>query len=191
MSQSSSCSASCPGMGQCSGSFSPLWCSAVEVGAELVPAHGWCPRPYVGCERAHLGLSPARGTRICIALLGGCPAPVLAIPGVMEESDPSEQHCRCALCHFPCPALLKLLGVGVHPAVSWRFQLSRLAALLLPGFYMPKWWLWQPEETLGGAPSSLHWCPAATHLGAGKILVALSNDLMLPFWGDTSACEWH
>lgn len=149
--QSSSHIASCPGMGQGSGTFSLLWCSAAEVGLELVPAHGWCLRSYVGVERADLGLSPAGGIAFALHFWEGALLQSLLSPGVVEGSDPREQHCRGALCHFLCPALLKLLGVGtqcVNPEVSWRSKLSRLAALLPPGFYMPKWWLWLPEGTL-------------------------------------------
>lgn len=101
MSQSSSPIASCPGMGQCSGSFSWLWFSAVGVGAELVPAHG----PYVGCESADLGLSPARGTHICIALVGGCPAPILAIPRGGGGVGPQGTA-------LPLPSITEAVGSG-------------------------------------------------------------------------------
>lgn len=101
--------------------FLPTLCNAVEVGAET-GAWPWAvPKTLVGCGRAHLGLSLARGTFALHFWEGALPQS-LPSPGVMEGSDSREQHCRDALCHFPCPALLKLLGVGGTVCKSWGTQ---------------------------------------------------------------------
>lgn len=113
---------------------------------------------------------------------GALPQSLLS-PGVVEGSDPREQH-------FPSPALLKLVGVGgVELKVSTLKAGSPTAPWLLHAQVVAV----APRREPGGvaAPSSLNCCPAATHLGAGKMLVAPSSDLILSFWGDASVCKWH
>lgn len=96
------------------------------------------------------------------------------------------QHCGDTPCHFPCPALQRLSGVGARcanpwgvtgsPAVSHGSELPGLAAPPTPCPCMPRQWPWHPKNHLAGS-----WIPdilATARPGAapgGKMLVAPSG----------------
>lgn len=138
-----------------------------------------------------MGLSPARETHVCIALLGGgggrgvpCPPP-LPIPrggtgdmcagdstaGTSCASSPA-QHYRSCLVQGQGA---QILGEGTgSPAVSRGPELPGLAAPLTPCPCMPGQWLWHPKSTRRGS-----WLPAQT-----------SSPLLVPGLPRMARCWW-